>query len=276
VEGPIRGLDGEYFDLAEQRPANFELLERLAEMGAAVGATGLVIHAIVPRFQLAWDPAEREEVFARCLTLLQAYVAAAEAHGLVPTLENVPPVLRMRESRYLYTPVGMSPEDMVRFLDAVPGLHATLDVSHAQLYVNARQQAQLPSPPALSQGERGQVLHLPLGEGRGEGAQPGEQADPVETLYAYLRHLPPIASVETFVDCLADRLFEVHVSNATGLLGEGLPYGEGDMDLDRLTARLSRLARYLITETLEPDHDAAVFMREAQQRLTAARAASPD
>ncbi len=31
VEGPIRGLDGEYFDLADLRPANYELLERLAE-----------------------------------------------------------------------------------------------------------------------------------------------------------------------------------------------------------------------------------------------------
>lgn len=254
VEGPIRGLDGEYFDLAELRPANYELLERLAELGAAVGATGLVIHAIVPRFELAWDPAEREAVFARCLTLLRAYVAVAEAHGLVPTLENVPPVLRMREARYLYTPVGMSPEDMVRFLDAMPGLQATLDVSHAQLYVNARQQA------------TGDSLPAPLPDGEGS----------VDPLYAYLRHLPPIRSVEAFVDALGDRLFEVHVSNATGLLGEGLPYGDGDMDLDRLIARLSRLARYLITETIEPDHDAAVYMREAQARMAAARTASPE
>ena len=136
-------------------------------MGAAVGATGLVIHAIVPRFQIAWDPAERAEFFARCLTMLRAYVTVAEAHGLVPTLENVPPVLRMREARYLYTPLGMSPEDMVYFLDAVPGLQTTLDVSHAQLYVNARQQADALTryrwefarsdalPPAPSQGERG-------------------------------------------------------------------------------------------------------------------------
>jgi sugar phosphate isomerase/epimerase len=269
VEGPIRGLDGEYFDLAELRPANFELLERLAELGAAVRAAGLVIHAIVPRFELAWDPAEREAAFARCLTLLRAYVAAAQAHGLVPTLENVPPVLRMREARYLYTPVGMSPEDMVRFLDETPGLQATLDVSHAQLYVNARQAADLPSPLApLPEGEGDIRCPLPLGEGKGEG--------PIGTLYAYLRHLPPIASVEAFVDCLADRLFEVHVSNASGLLGEGLPYGDGDLDLDRLTARLARLARYLITETLEPDHDQAVYMREAQARLAAARAASAE
>jgi sugar phosphate isomerase/epimerase len=265
VEGPIRGMDGEYFDLADLCPANFELMERLAEMGAAVRATGLVIHAIVPRFQIAWDSAEREDILARCLTMLRAYVTAATAHGLVPTLENVPPVLRMRESRYLYTPVGMSPEDMVWFLDRVPGLQATLDVSHGQLYVNARRHAD--APPAAKGGEAAARPEYWAGPG------PVEQ-EAIAALYAYLRHLPPIQSVETFVDRLADRLFEVHVSNATGLLGEGVPYGDGDMDLDRLTARLARLARFLITETLEPDHDQAVFMREAQTRLVAARARS--
>jgi sugar phosphate isomerase/epimerase len=252
VEGPIRGLDGDYFDLADQRPANYELLDRLAELGAAVGASGLVIHAIVPRFTLAWDAAERETVFTRCLELLRAYVAAAEAHGLVPTLENVPPVLRMREARYLYTPVGMCPEDMRRFLDALPGLQTTLDVSHAQLYVNARQAADGPLAADTEDAERGAV----------------------EALYAYLRHLPPIERVDRFVDCLGDRLFEVHVSNATGLLGEGLPYGEGDMDLDPLIARLAGLARYLITETLEPDHDEARFMRQAQTQMRQARDAA--
>jgi hypothetical protein len=73
------------------------------------------------------------------------------------------------------------------------------------------------------------------------------------------------------VDCLSDRLFEVHVSNATGLLGEGLPYDEGDMNLDPLIARLAGLARYLITETLEPDHDEARFMRQAQAQMQQAR-----
>ena len=284
VEGPIRGIDGEYFDLADLRPANFELMQVLAEMGAAVGAAGLVIHAIVPRFQIAWDPPEREEVFARCLTMLRAYVAAAQAAGLVPTLENVPPVLRMRESRYLYTPVGMSPEDLVWFLDQVPGLQATLDVSHAQLYVNARQQAGdggqrtdhrplAPDPQPLTADPvtRDTASVTPPSPNYWAGPGAAEQ-EAIAALYAYLRHLPPITTVETFVDWLADRLFEVHVSNATGLLGEGLPYGDGDMDLDRLIARLSRLARYLITETIEPDHDQAVYMRDAQTRLVAARA----
>ena len=66
----------------------------------------------------------------------------------------------------------------------------------------------------------------------------------------------------------------MHVSNATGLLGEGLPYGEGDMDLDPLIARLAGLARYLITETIEPDHDKARFMRQAQAQMRQARDAA--
>src|SRR5215213_8234016 len=42
VEGPIRGLDGEYFDLADRRAANFELVRVLAELGGRLGAEGLV------------------------------------------------------------------------------------------------------------------------------------------------------------------------------------------------------------------------------------------
>src|SRR5262249_11889916 len=151
----------------------------------------------------------RHSVLERCLQMLRAYAAAAAAHGLVPTLENVPPVLRMRESRYLYTPIGMSPEDGVWLLDRTPGPQATLDVSHSQLYVTARAEA-----------ARGTESHEPAPE------------PAIEALYAYLRHLPTAPGVECFADALDGRLFEVHVSNAEGLLGEGLPYGEGDMDLD--------------------------------------------
>ena len=59
----------------------------------------------------------------------------------------------------------------------------------------------------------------------------------------------------------------VHVANATGLLGEGAPYGEGDADLDPVIARLCGLARYIVTETLEPDPDRATLMRDAQARI---------
>jgi hypothetical protein len=132
----------------------------------------------------------------------------------------------------------MAPEDLRWFIDRVPGLQATIDVSHGQLYVNARRMAQ---------------------EGAGE---PG-----VEPLMSYLRHFPMVESVEAFIDTLAPAIFEAHVSNATGLLGEGARYGEGDIDMDRVIGRLGRTARYLVTETLESDNDRAQYMREAQQGM---------
>ena len=86
----------------------------------------------------------------------------------------------------------------------------------------------------------------------------------VQPLMRFLRRFPTIPSVETFVDLLGSSIFEAHVSNASGLLGEGARYGEGDIDMERVIGRLARTARYLVTETLEPDNDRAVYMREAQ------------
>ena len=57
---------------------------------------------------------------------------------------------------------------------------------------------------------------------------------------------------------------------------KGCPTARATWTSTASTARLARLARYLITETLEPDHDDAVFMREAQERLAAARTASTE
>ncbi|MPZ15212.1 MAG: hypothetical protein GEU73_12445 [Chloroflexi bacterium] len=115
---------------------------------------------------------------------------------------------------------------------------ATLDVSHAQLYVNAR-----------------------------EMANQGNGHSDVEPLMAFLRHFPVVESVERFVDVLGPSIFEAHVSNASGLLGEGARYGDGDVDMDRVIGRLARVARYLVTETLEPDNDRAAHMREAQHGM---------
>ena len=71
-------------------------------------------------------------------------------------------------------------------------------------------------------------------------------------------------------DRIAPWLTNCHISNAAGLLGEGLPYGEGRFDLDAIVPRLAATAPYLVTETLEPDHDRAVFMRDAYARIMAA------
>lgn len=238
VEGPIRSLDGEYFDLTRCTPADRELIARLGDMAVQLGAEAVVMHCIVPRFTLSEDDwRRRDETFASCMEFVGFYVGALCPLGLVPILENVPPVLRMRESAYLYTPLGMAPEDLRWFLDRAPGLMTTLDVSHAQLYVNARAMAE---------------------RGEGEGVEP---------LMRFLAHFPSVESVHGFVDVLGDSIFEAHVSNASGLLGEGAPYHQGDIDMDPLIARLARTARYLVTETLEPDNDRALYMREAQSGM---------
>lgn len=236
VEGPIRSLDNEYVDVSACTAASRELVLRLGEMAAEVGADGVVMHCIMPRFTLTdqdWE--RRQEQFAECLEFVQFYVETLLPMGVIPTIENVPPVLRMREGRYLFSPLGMAPEDIRWFLDRVPGLQTTIDISHGQLYVNAWGMAQ-------------------RGEGD-EGVQP---------LMRHLRHFEAIESVEKFIDVLQPAIFEAHVSNASGLLGEGAPYYEGDIDMQRVIGRLAQTARYLVTETLEPDNDRAEYMREAQ------------
>jgi hypothetical protein len=241
VEGPIRGLDNEYFDLSVCSPATRELVRRLGRIAVDLQADAVVMHTILPRFTLTdadWE--DRPATFQTCMEFVQFYADTLLPLGVVPVIENVPPVLRMREGRYLYTPLGMAPEDVAWFIDRTPGLMATLDVSHAQLYVNARGMA-----------------------ARGEGD------DDVQPLMRFLQHFPPITSVEGFLDVLGSAIFEAHVSNASGLLGEGARYGEGDIDMERVIGRLARTARYLITETLEPDNDRAVYMREAQTGMAA-------
>lgn len=236
VEGPIRGLDNEYFDLGACTEPTKELVRRLGSMAVELGAEGVVMHCIMPRFTLTDDDwSQREATFEACMDFVRFYADALLPLGVVPIIENVPPVLRMREGRYLYTPLGMAPEDVRWFIDRVPGLMATLDVSHAQLYVNAR---------GMAERDEGD-----------EGVQP---------LMQYLRRFPPISSVEGFLDVLGDSIFEAHVSNASGLLGEGAPYRDGDIDMDRVIGRLARTARFLVTETLEPDNNRAQYMREAQ------------
>jgi hypothetical protein len=79
-----------------------------------------------------------------------------------------------------------------------------------------------------------------------------------------------VRSLEDWCDRVAPWLVNCHISNAAGLLGEGLPYGEGRFDLDAIVPRLATIASYLVTETLEPDHDRAVYMRDAYGQIKAA------
>src|SRR3954465_13120613 len=48
VEGPIRSLDGEFFDLTRDSEADRELMRRLIGLSQRIGAIGANVHAIAP------------------------------------------------------------------------------------------------------------------------------------------------------------------------------------------------------------------------------------
>jgi crotonobetainyl-CoA:carnitine CoA-transferase CaiB-like acyl-CoA transferase len=58
-----------------------------------------------------------------------------------------------------------------------------------------------------------------------------------------------VRSLDDWLDRVTPWLVNCHISNAAGLLGEGLPYGEGHFDLDALLPRLA--ARFAELTTAE-------------------------
>ena len=241
VEGPIRSLDGAYFDVTRAAPADDEALVRLARFSGALGAEVAVIHLIAPtRDPADLSPAAHERALAACLPLLRRYVALCRDHGLTPTIENIPPVAQMREGTAVYSALGVEPSDFVHCCAEVPGLGVTFDTSHAGLYLEAVAADAGSVEPSLR----------PVVERYGAVVQ--------------------ARTLDHFVDLIEPWLVNVHVSNAAGLLGEGLAYGEGRFDLDALMPRLAACARCIVTETLEPDQERAVYMRDAQTRIAAA------
>lgn len=241
VEGPIRSLDGEFFDVTRDAPADREALARLADFGAEIGATVAVIHLIAPApvATALWER-PRDERLARAMPLLDYYQQRCLAAGLVPTIENIPPVARMREGATVFSTLGVEPADLVACVKALPALRVTFDTSHAGLYLQAVAADLASTEPEL----RPAIEHY---RGRAQ----------VTTLEAYL-------------DLVERWVVNVHVSNAAGLLGEGLPYAEGAFDLNGIVPRLAGVATFLVTETLESDQNRAVHMRDAQARITAA------
>jgi hypothetical protein len=247
VEGPVRSLDGSFFDLSADTESNREVLRRIGWLAEVIGAEAILVHAITPMSLSV--PLSRELHLATLeasLPLVERYVEVGERHGVIPLLENIPPVARQREGSYMSTIVGMSAGDLVFFAERFPPVKVAVDLSHAGLFLNALRT----SPAAV---------------------EPG-----LAPIVSYLAGLDDSPEIEDYLALLEPHLFEAHVSNARGLLGEGLPYGEGDLDLDALTARLAGRLRYLVTETLEDDPDRGLHMREAQRRMEAVlRGAEP-
>jgi hypothetical protein len=236
VEAPIRTLEDRYFDLTADDEDHRETLRRVVAVGHDLGAVAANIHLVAPTLDCqSLSNAERERRLAGAIPLLEYYASLCASHRLIPQVENIPPVGRMRESAYVFSAIGSAARDLIELGNVIPSLRFTVDVSHAALYVNWRAATFV--------------------------------ADEFAGVNDFHQRVEDVASVADFITRVQDRIVTIHVSNASGLLGEGLLYGDGDEALDVILGPTIGLVPYFVTETLEPDPDRAVGMRDAQERL---------
>ena len=206
-------------------------IERSARFAAVVGSPVLTIHLFTPKtpeeFRRDWRhdaPGVDEDEVER---FLRFFAAACTAQGVIPLIENVPPVLRMRTGGVYLSPIGGHWRDLLAWRERVPELGFTIDTSHAALFRSFA--AASPSTFGLNGDDE-----LDLGR--------------------YVEELGPAAEV-------------AHVSNAHGVLGEGLPYGAGDLDLDPVVRRLAALVPFIVAEIAEPDPMRSPSMKAAYHAI---------
>jgi nucleoside-diphosphate-sugar epimerase/sugar phosphate isomerase/epimerase len=192
-------------------------IERSAEFAAGVGSPVLTIHLFTPKspqeFRSDWRPDGAGVDEDEVERFLRFFAEACTGRGVTPLIENVPPILRMRTGGVYLSPVGGHWRDLLDWRARIPELGFTVDTSHAALF-----RAFAAAYPSLF--VLGDLDELDLGR--------------------YVEELGPAAEV-------------AHVSNAHGILGEGLPYATGDLDLDPVVRRLAALVPYIVAEISEPD-----------------------
>ncbi len=242
VEAPIRTLAGAYFDLTANDDDHRETLRRVIDVGAAIGARAANVHVVAPMVDAdALMSEDRARKLDATFPLLEFYVNSCSQAGLIPQVENIPPVGRMRENAFVFSPIGTTPDDLLALAHAHPPLRFTVDLSHAALALNW------------------QTVELEA------------VAEKLRPIALYCRQWATSASLSEWLAAVAHLTTTVHVSNASGLLGEGLNYDAGDEDLDAALRPLLGKVPYFVTETLEANPDHAVGMREVQTRLIALR-----
>jgi nucleoside-diphosphate-sugar epimerase len=165
---------------------------------------------------------------------LTFYAESCEEHGVRPLIENVPPVLRMRTGGVYLSHLGGHWRDLVSWRERIPALGFTIDTSHAALF-------------------RSFAAAYPSLFGLGSDSELG--------LARYVEELGPGAEV-------------AHVSDAHGVLAEGLPYGAGELELDPAVQRLGELVSFIVAEINEPDPASSADMKTAYRRIETALAAS--
>lgn len=158
---------------------------------------------------------------------LRFYADTCLAHGVKPLIENVPPVLRMRVGGVFLSPIGGHWRDLQKWRQRVPELGFTIDISHAALFRSFA--AAYPTPFGLI-------------------------SDEDLELERFIEELGPAAEV-------------AHVSDAHGLLGEGLPYGAGELELDPLVRRLGELVPFIVAEINEPRSSSSQDMKAGYRAI---------
>jgi nucleoside-diphosphate-sugar epimerase len=158
---------------------------------------------------------------------LRFFASACAGRGVEPLIENVPPVLRMRAGGVFLSPIGGHWRDLLTWGERVPELGFTLDTSHAALF-----QHFVSAYPTLFEVSPDDSLRL-----------------------------------EDYVTKLGPRTRVAHVSDAEGLLGEGLPFGDGEVDLDPAVGALGSVASFVVAEVNEPHPDASPAMKAGYAEL---------
>jgi nucleoside-diphosphate-sugar epimerase len=158
---------------------------------------------------------------------LTFYAETCLAHDVGPLIENVPPVLRMRTGGVYLSPIGGHWRDLISWRHKLPALGFTIDTSHAALFRSFV--AAYPSIFGLASDEE--------------------------------------LELKRYVEVLGIGAAVAHVSDAHGILAEGLPYGAGELDLDPIVRHLGRSVRFIVAEVNEPDPATSVDMKDAFRQI---------
>jgi nucleoside-diphosphate-sugar epimerase/sugar phosphate isomerase/epimerase len=158
---------------------------------------------------------------------LRFYADACLSRGVQPLIENVPPVLRMRTGGVFLSPIGGHWRNLLHWRGRVPELGFTIDTSHAALF-------------------RSFAAAYP-------------------TIFGL--HSDEELELERYVEELGEAAQVAHVSDAHGLLAEGLPYGGGELALDTIVERLGELVPFIVAEINEPDPSSSTDMKAAYRAI---------
>jgi nucleoside-diphosphate-sugar epimerase/sugar phosphate isomerase/epimerase len=234
AEAPVAWPSGNFVRVDRLDDEARQGIERSAAFAEAIASPVLTIHLFAPRtpheFERARSGDGPEVDEQEVERFLRFYAEACRARGVKPLIENVPPVLRMRTGGVYLSPVGGHWKDLLEWRERVPELGFTIDTSHAALFRSFA--AAYPGLFGLASDEG---LDLPR----------------------YVEELGPAAEV-------------AHISDAHGILGEGLPYGVGELDLEPVVRRLGELVPFLVAEINEPDPARSGDMKAGYRAIEAA------